>query len=276
MLKEILDFKILELSNYTLSVSKVLLIIAILVLTWLGLRMVKKLLFRSNRLDEGQKFSVFQIIRYLVWIIAIVYCFESLGVQFTFLLAGSAALMVGLGLGLQQTFNDFVSGLILLVEGTLKVGDIIEVGGAVAKVERIGLRTTKVTTRDDITLILPNNVLTNQQVINWTHAQEQARFKVSVGVDYSSDVELVSKILLECANNHKSVLQTPKPFVRFENFGDSSLDFSIYFWSNKIFPIENVKSEIRFAINKGFRENKVSIPFPQRVVHMANVKPEKE
>lgn len=276
MLKEILDFKILELSNYTLSVSKVLLIIAILVLTWLGLRMVKKLLFRSNRLDEGQKFSVFQIIRYLVWIIAIVYCFESLGVQFTFLLAGSAALMVGLGLGLQQTFNDFVSGLILLVEGTLKVGDIIEVGGSVAQVERIGLRTTKVTTRDDITLILPNNVLTNQQVINWTHAQEQARFKVSVGVDYSSDVELVSKILLECANNHKSVLQTPKPFVRFENFGDSSLDFSIYFWSNRIFPIENVKSEIRFAINKGFRENKVSIPFPQRVVHMANVKPEKE
>lgn len=275
MLKEILEFKLLELSNYTLSVSKVLLIITIIGFTWLGLRMVKKLLYRTNKLDDGQKFSVFQIVRYLGWIFAIAYSFESLGVKFTFLLAGSAALMVGLGLGLQQTFNDFVSGLILLVEGTLKVGDIIEVGGSVAQVERIGLRTTKVTTRDDITLILPNNMLTNQQVINWTHAQEQARFKVSVGVDYSSDVELVSKILLECANKHKSVLTNPKPFVRFENFGDSSLDFSIYFWSNRIFPIENVKSDIRFAINKAFKENKVSIPFPQRVMHMAN-KPEKE
>ena len=85
----------------------------------------------------------------------------------------------------------------------------------------------------------------------------------------------MSKILLECANKHKSVLTNPKPFVRFENFGDSSLDFSIYFWSNRIFPIENVKSDIRFAINKAFKENKVSIPFPQRVMHMAN-KPEKE
>lgn len=270
MLKEVLDYKILELANYTLSVSSLLAIATIIIATWLGLRVIKMLLYRTQKLDEGQKFSIFQIIRYVVWIISIAYCLEVLGIKFTFLLAGSAALMVGLGLGLQQTFNDFVSGLILLVEGTIKVGDVVEVDGSVARVVRIGLRTTKVMTRDDITLILPNNVLTNQSVINWTHAKEQARFKVSVGVDYSSDVELVSKILLECAHKHKSVLDNPKPFVRFENFGDSSLDFSIYFWSNSIFPIENVKSELRFAINKGFRENNISIPFPQRVVHMAN------
>lgn len=268
MLKKILDYKLIELSNYTLTVVNLLAIVAILIGTWFALKLIKKLLYKNGKLDEGQKFSVYQIVRYIVWVVSIVYALESLGVEFTLLLAGSAALMVGLGLGLQQTFNDFVSGVIILVEGVIKVGDIIEVDGTVSRVQRIGLRTTKVISRDDITLILPNNILTNHQVINWSHVQETARFKVSVGVDYSSDIELVSRILLKCATEHKSVLKTPKPFVRFEDFGNSSLDFSIFFWSDRIFPIETVKSEIRFAINKDFRENNVTIPFPQRVVHM--------
>lgn len=272
MLKDILDYKLIELSNYTLSISTLLAIVAVIASTWFILRVIKKVLYRNSKLDQGQKFSVYQIVRYVIWVISIVYVLESLGVKFTLLLAGSAALLVGLGLGLQQTFNDFVSGVIILVEGTIKVGDIIEVEGTVSRVQRIGLRTTKVISRDDITLILPNNILTNHQVINWSHVQETARFKVSVGVDYSSDIELVSSILLKCAKEHKSVLKTPKPFVRFEDFGNSSLDFSIFFWSDRIFPIENVKSEIRFAINQSFRENNVTIPFPQRVVHMVREK----
>ncbi|MFX3626039.1 MAG: mechanosensitive ion channel family protein [bacterium] len=268
MFKDILEYKLIEVAEYKVTVGNLVIIAAIIVGTWVGLTLVRKILYRSRKLDQGQKYSVFQIVRYVVWVVAIAYCLESLGVEFTLLLAGSAALMVGLGLGLQQTFNDFVSGVIILVEGTIKVGDIIEVDGIVSRVKHIGLRTTKVISRDDITLILPNNILTNHQVINWSHAQETARFKVSVGVDYSSDIELVTKILLDCVSNHKAVLKKPKPFVRFEDFGNSSLDFSIFFWSDKIFPIENVKSEIRYAINKGFRENKVTIPFPQRVVHM--------
>lgn len=268
MLKNILDFKLISLTDYTLSVSNLLIIALIISGTWLGLKLIKKILYKNRNLDNGHKFSVYQIIRYVIWVIAIVYILESLGVKLTLLLAGSAALLVGLGLGLQQTFNDFVSGVIILVEGVIKVDDIIEVDGIVSRVQRIGLRTTKVISRDDITLILPNNILTNHQVINWSHVQETARFKVSVGVDYSSNIDLVSKILLQCASEHKAVLKTPKPFVRFEDFGNSSLDFSIFFWSDKIFPIENVKSEIRFGINKSFRENNVTIPFPQRVVHM--------
>lgn len=268
MLKDILAYKLIEVSDYTVTVANILVIIAIIVATWIGLKALKKILSKSSKLDKGQKYSLYQILRYVVWVVAIAYCLESLGVEFTLLLAGSAALMVGLGLGLQQTFNDFVSGVIILVEGTIKVGDIIEVDGIVSRVKHIGLRTTKVISRDDITLILPNNILTNHQVINWSHAQETARFKVSVGVDYSSDVELVTEILFNCVSNHKAVLKMPKPFVRFEDFGNSSLDFSIFFWSDKIFPIENVKSEIRYAINKGFRENNITIPFPQRVVHM--------
>jgi small-conductance mechanosensitive channel len=268
MLKDILGYKLIEVADYELTVGKLIVIFAIIVGTWVGLTLIRKILYRSKRLDDGQKYSIYQIVRYIVWVIAIAYCLESLGVEFTLLLAGSAALMVGLGLGLQQTFNDFVSGVIILVEGVIKVGDIIEVDGIVSRVIHIGLRTTKVISRDDITLILPNNILTNHRVINWSHAQETARFRVSVGVDYSSDVELVTKILLDCVNSHKAVLKTPKPFVRFEDFGNSSLDFSVFFWSDRIFPIETVKSEMRYAINKGFRENKITIPFPQRVVHM--------
>lgn len=271
-LKDILAYKIIEVAEYTVTVANVLVVIGILIATWLILKLINKLLSRSSRLDQGQKYSIYQIIRYVVWVVAIAYCLESLGVEFTLLLAGSAALMVGLGLGLQQTFNDFVSGVIILVEGTIKVGDIIEVDGTVSRVKHIGLRTTKVISRDDITLILPNNILTNHQVINWSHANETARFKVSVGVDYSSDVDLVTEILLKSVTGHKAVLKAPKPFVRFEDFGDSSLDFSIFFWSDKIFPIENVKSEIRYTISKSFRENNVTIPFPQRVVHMVKEK----
>jgi small-conductance mechanosensitive channel len=267
-MEEILDYKLLKLSTYTLSVGNLLLIAIILIATWAILLLFKKILSKSRKLDEGQKYSIYQIVKYLVWVFSLAYCFESLGVKFTFLLAGSAALMVGLGLGLQQTFNDFVSGFILLLEGTLKVGDIIEVDGTVARVIHIGLRTTKVISRDDITLILPNNVLTNQRVINWSHASEKARFSVQVGVDYSSDVELVRSILLDCVTQHSKITPMPAPFVRFENFGDSSLDFSVFFWSHEIFPIETIKSEIRFSINQKFRENGVSIPFPQRVVHL--------
>jgi len=268
MLKEILEYKIVALSNYAITVANILVIVTILVATWLGLKLIKKIIGKSTKLDKGQKYSVYQIIRYVIWVITIAYCLEASGVEFTLLLAGSAALMVGLGLGLQQTFNDFVSGVIILMEGVIKVDDIIEVDGTVSRVKHIGLRTTKVISRDDITLILPNNILTNHRVINWSHVQETARFKVSVGVDYSSDVALVTEILLNCVATHSAVLKTPKPFVRFEDFGNSSLDFSIFFWSDKIFPIESVKSEIRYAINASFRENKITIPFPQRVVHM--------
>lgn len=268
-IKALLEFKLIEVADYKITIGNLLAIVAIVIATWVVSKLLRKILYRSKKLDQGQKYSIYQIVRYVIWVVAIAYCLESLGVEFTLLLAGSAALMVGLGLGLQQTFNDFVSGVIILVEGVIKVGDIIEVDGTVARVKHIGLRTTKVISRDDITLILPNNVLTNHSVINWSHAQETARFKVSVGVDYSSDVDLVTKILLDCVENHKAVLKKPKPFVRFEDFGNSSLDFSIYFWSDRIFPIENVKSEIRYSISKSFRANNVTIPFPQRVVHMA-------
>jgi small-conductance mechanosensitive channel len=193
---------------------------------------------------------------------------DTLGIRLTLLLAGSAALLVGIGLGLQQVFKDIVSGFFLLFEGNLKVGDVVELEGDVGIVKEIGFRTTKIENRDNIILIIPNSKFIGENVINWSHIEQKTRFSVDVGVAYGSDVELVKKVLLECARDHQEVTEYPKPFVRFDDFGNSSLDFQLFFWTDNAFRVENIKSDLRFAIDKKFRENKITIPFPQRDVHI--------
>ena len=134
----------------------------------------------------------------------------------------------------------------------------------------IKLRTTTVYTRDDKYIILPNTDLTKNQLINWTHNVVTSRFDISVGVDYSSDVNQVMIIMKEVAEAFSKINKKPEPFVRFQEFGDSSLKFSIYFWSDEIFRIENIKSDYRVKLFKAFSENNIKIPFPQRVIHTVN------
>jgi small-conductance mechanosensitive channel len=183
-------------------------------------------------------------------------------------LAGSAALLVGIGLGMQQVFSDFVSGIFLLMDGTIKVGDVIEVKDMICKVQEIKFRTTLVTGRDENYIILPNSMLTKNEVVNWTHNKISSRFKIGVGVSYSSDVDLVMKILKEITEQHPMVLKDPAVSVRFQDYGDSALIFAVIFWSDEVYRIENIKSQIRIDIFRAFRDHGVEIPFPQRVVHM--------
>ena len=191
------------------------------------------------------------------------------GLKLTVLWGAGAALLVGIGFGLQQIFADLISGIFLLFEGNLKEDDVVELtNGTICRVTFIGARTSKVKTRDDVILIIPNSHFISQEVINWSHIESQTRFDVGVGVAYGSDVQLIKKVLLECAHVNPDISFSPVPFVRFQNFGDSSLDFSLYFWTANTFRVENIKSDIRFAIEKFFRENNIQIPFPQRDVHM--------
>src|SRR5690606_8091737 len=203
-------------------------------------------------------------------VIAVVLSLEIVGFNLSVLLAGSAALLVGLGLGIQNLFSDYISGIVILVDASVKMGDVIEVNNIVGTVEEIRLRTTTILTRDDKYIIIPNSDLTRNELINWTHNALASRFEVTVGVDYSSDVELVTNLLKEAAAEEPGVLQKPAPFVRFNNFGDSSLDFSVYFWVEDVFRVENAKSQMRYRILDKFRKNGVSIPFPQRVMHTAS------
>ncbi|MGB5227247.1 MAG: mechanosensitive ion channel domain-containing protein [Eudoraea sp.] len=270
-LNKILEFEILSLSNYTIRVSDLVTILIILIITKLILWVIKKALFRKykfRKTDPGTTYALYQIIKYVIWVMAIGLLLETIGVKVTLLLAGSAALLVGIGLGLQQTFNDVISGIILLSERSIKINDVLEIDGDVVKIEGIGLRTSKALNRDDISIIIPNSLITTSKVINWSHQSKKTRFKIDVGVAYGSDVDKVIKILEESAFEHPEVSNRELVEARLMNFGNSSLDFQLLFFSKNIFRIGKAKSDIRRIISKKLAENKVTIPFPQMDLHL--------
>ena len=265
------NFEILNFNNYTLSIFDLSSIIVIVIITKLILWLISKAIFNKTKLhnlDKGSAFSLFQIIKYLIWVIAIVLMLEALGVQVTILLAGSAALLVGIGLGLQQTFNDILSGIILLFEHSVKVGDILEIDGDRVIIQEIGLRTSKGMNVRQIVVIIPNSLITTNKVINWSHQTQKTLWNIDIGVAYGSDVDLVIQTLEESAAEHLEFLECEFKEVRFVNFGNSSMDFQLFFYSKNIIGIEKVKSDIRKIIYKKFNENKITIPFPQMDLHI--------
>jgi len=273
-MKEIDEFlrtEIFRVGEYTIHLHAIFAIAAVFLITRLLLFLIRKAMFRRKPQDpqeEGNIYALYQIIKYILWVIAIAIMLESIGIKVTVLLAGSAALLVGVGLGLQQTFNDVVSGIILLSERSIKVGDILEIDNDVVKIENIGLRTSMGLNRDEISIIIPNSLITTNKVINWSHQSMKTRFKINVGVAYGSDVDLVLKILREAALEHPDIYDINLIEARLIDFADSSLNFQLLFFSQNIFRIERVKSDIRRIISRKFAENKVTIPFPQMDVHI--------
>jgi len=271
LLNKVLDFELIKAGDYTISVMTLVMVLFIFLITKGILWLIKKSLFRrtkSGRFDAAETYSLLQIIKYVVWVIAIGLALETMGVKVTILIAGSAALLVGIGLGLQQTFNDVVSGIILLSERSIKIDDILEIDGDVVKIQHIGLRTSKGLDTDDISVIIPNSLITTNKVINWSHQSKKTRFRVGVGVAYGSDVDLVIKILEESALEHPDISDRESVEGRLVNFGNSSLDFEILFFTTNTFRIGKVKSEIRRIINRKFIENHITIPFPQMDLHL--------
>ncbi|MFA6677571.1 MAG: mechanosensitive ion channel domain-containing protein [Bacteroidales bacterium] len=267
----IIKLELFKVGNFSLTIGIVLTVLLVIIFTKLILWLIQKIIFRRNRIkkiEEGTLHSLFQIIKYIIWIITILIILDTLGLKLNVLLAGSAALLVGIGLGLQNTFNDFISGIILLFEGSIKVGDILEVDHDIVKIQKIGMRTSEAINRDEIITILPNSLITTNKVINWSHQSKKARFKINIGVAYGSNVELVLKILKESALEHPDINDPSSIAVRFVDFGNSSLDFELLFYSKNIFRIDNVKSDIRIIINKKFIENHITIPFPQMDVYL--------
>jgi small-conductance mechanosensitive channel len=221
-----------------------------------------------DHIDYGKGQSLLQIMRYLIWIAGIIIGLSAIDIKITFFIASISALLVGVGFGLQHIFNDFFSGIIILFDGSIKVNDVVQVGDVVGEVKEIGMRATKIRNRDNIVLIIPNSKFTSDNVINWSLMDHKTRFNVEVGVAYGSDVRLVESVLLQCANEVKDIERKPQPFVRFEDFGDSALIFKIFFWTRKSFYVENTRSDLRFFIDQKFRENNITIPFPQRDIHV--------
>ncbi|MFD0861473.1 mechanosensitive ion channel family protein [Sungkyunkwania multivorans] len=273
---EFLEVELLSVGEYKIQVFTLVSILIIFLVTKFVLWLIRKALYsprRLKKLDKGNAYALFQIISYVIWVIAIGFILETIGVKITVLVAGSAALLVGVGLGLQQTFNDIVSGIILLSEKSIKIDDVLEIDGDVVRIQSIGLRTSKGLNTDDISIIIPNSLITTNKVINWSHQTKKTRFKIDVGVAYGSDVDLVIRILEESAFEHPDISDRELTEARLVNFGNSSLDFQVLFFSKNIFRINKVRSDIRRIINRKFAENRIAIPFPQLDVHFKSGEP---
>lgn len=268
-----LEFKLIELGGHSISIYNIVVLIIILI----GFRVLVKALEKLIKtkasekkwIENGKEHAVIQIGKYIIYVVGFVIALEAIGVNTTTLIISSSALFVGLGFGLQEAFRDFISGIILLFEGDVLIGDVVEMdNGIVAVVKKINLRTSKIRTRDGIVLIVPNSQLINERVINWSNSNKLTRFHVTVGVAYGSDVALVKQLLIDAAKELETISKHTVPFVRFVDFGNSSLDFEIHFWTEEVWRIEDAKSNLRFTIDQKFRENGVTIPFPQRDLHL--------
>lgn len=252
-----------------LTVGHILQAITIFFAIRLGLKVLTGFILQGyygrSQVDSGSQFAINRLLTYFIYLIGVLLIIQAMGFDLVVIWTGAAALLVGIGIGLQQTFNDLICGVIILFERSVKVGDVVELAGhQVGTVRKIGARTSVVETRDDIIIFVPNSKLIGENVTNWSQVRRIARFHVQVGVAYGSDAELVKKTLLEVATKHPRVLKNPGPSVRLLSFGDSSLDFDLLFWSRDFLRIEDVKSDVRFAIDDAFRKNKIEIPFPQR------------
>jgi small-conductance mechanosensitive channel len=283
---DFLKVRLLDLPNFKLDFLDLLVIVSVFFGARIAVNfstlMISKRFQRSKNHDKATEFIYIQIAKYLIYIFSILFCFQLLNIT-SLLLGGSAAILVGIGFGIQDVFKDFVAGFVLLFEGKLRVGDIVEIAPSskgnskvqntiVAKILKINLRTTEIQTREGNVLIIPNTRLTQDQVENWSHGSELTRFTINVTVDYGANTELIQRLLKQAALAHPNVNKQEPVIVRLANFGENGLELELIFWADQNWDINNYKSEIRFEIDRLFREHKIRIPYPQRVMHVNQAK----
>ena len=259
--------------RYSFTISRIFFIIFVLLIARISLSVFRVIIYRSTKekkwIDEAGRYTIIQLSKYLIYTFALIAALQGIGIEPTVLLAGSAALFVGIGFGLQSILADVFSGIILLFDGSIKVGDVVEMHNQeICKVEHIYIRTSHVKTLDGKTLIVPNSNLTKENVVNWSISDKVTRFNIEVGVAYGSDTQKVKDILYQCALKHPLVEKTRNINVTLDDFGEYSLRFKVYFWAKKTWEIINIKSDIRFTIDQAFRNNGITIPFPQRDIHV--------
>ena len=274
----VLTYELLRIGTFHIAIYHIFLIVLVIFIARILINFVKlyilKRVSKSNKIDQGTEFVIIQLAKYIIYTIAAIVLLQSFGLSMSLLLGGSAALLVGVGLGMQDIFKDFLAGLLLLFEGSNKVGDIVEINNYngesnfIAKIKQINLRTTKVETRDNKTLIIPNSTLTHQSVNNWSFSTSIIRFQIPITIHYNADIELAKELLIQCAQAHPRVKNTQPVFVRLMNFGHHGLELDLVFWAEQNFYIDIYKSEIRFAIEREFRKNNIGFPYPQTDVHI--------
>lgn len=273
-----LDALALSIGNTRISVWDglvvVAVILAIFLLAWFGSRLARRAVNRMTRFDPSQRLLADKLLTIAVWAMAILIGIDLLGIDLTALAVFSGAFGLAIGFGLQKTFGNLIAGIILLMDKSIKPGDVISVADSsgqesFGQIRKIGIRAISVVTRDKTEYLIPNEMLMINQVVNWSYSSRDVRVKAPVGVAYGSDIELVEKLLLEAVKDAPRVLDTPAPRVNLTGFGDSSVDFEIRFWI--LDPEEgmsNIRSDVYKRVWKLFKENGIEIPFPQRDLNL--------
>lgn len=260
-----------QLGDHHFTLASVLQILAVLtvaqVIFWVT-RAALRRIFKNSSMEEGTRFMITRLLRTLIYTLGAIIALETAGVDLQALWFGSAALLVGVGIGLQNFFNDVVSGFVLLFEGGVRVGDELEVDGMLVRVERIDLRSTRVVTRFGNLIVMPNGLISGQTVRNFTQGDTASLLKVDVNVEYGADLEKVRSILLKAAKSEEGVIRKSQVSVLFTDFAESGQKFSVFFWVEEPWQRLTISSNVRFKISEAFQEHDITIPFPQRDLHL--------
>jgi small-conductance mechanosensitive channel len=261
------------LPGITLSLVQVFLLIGLLIVVfWISSR-TKRFLFNrflvKSGLDRALQYAIAQIVSNLVLVIGIFIVLENTGIHLGALTVFAGAVGVGVGFGLQNIASNFISGLVILAERPITIGDRVEVAGVIGQVQQIRARSTVILTNDNIAMIVPNSKFIDSPVTNWTYSDPRVRFRVPIGVAYGSDVNQVREALIAAGRSNSHVLEDPAPSVFLNRFGESSIDFELVVWSSEMsHRPSRFKSDLNFAIEEKLREAGIEIPFPQRDLHI--------
>jgi len=272
-IQSVMDYEMGHLGNSAVTLGGILklviLLVIVLVLERIFRRILVDRLLSRTHLEPSLRFAIGKIAGYLFISLGFVLALNNAGLDISSLTVLAGAVGIGLGFGLQNIISNFVSGLIILAERPVAIGDRIEVGGVAGSVTRINMRSTTVVTNDNITIIVPNSDFISSAVTNWSHGDPKVRLRVPFGVAYGSDITLLQKVILEVANQHPAVLKAPEASLFFVGFGESSLDFELGVWTIQMAhnPLR-FKSELYYAIEDALRQNHIEIPFPQRDLHI--------
>lgn len=269
----ILDFRLITAGGVQFTVYHFIELVCFLCLVFVGevvfRRFFLKRILSRTRLQPSVQFAVQQILRYAFLALGFYLSLQAVQINLNSLAFLVGALGVGIGFGLQNIISNFISGIIILAEQPIALGDRIEVGGVTGRVTEINLRSTTVVTSDNISIIVPNSSLITGNVINWTHGDPRVRLRLPVGVAYGTDVEKLKRLLLEVAAANPDILKEPEPDVMFIGYGDSAINFELAVWSTiSVDRPLRFKSNIYFALHRKLEENGIEIPFPQMDLHL--------
>lgn len=276
-IKAVLGFELFYINKTPVTILSIIIFAAILIAFLILSRMFRrglelKILSRLQ-IDTGTRYTLSRLIHYFIMVVGAIVAFQVVGIDLGGLAVVFGLLSVGIGFGLQNVTSNFIAGLILLLERPIKVGDRVTIGDTVGYVSAINIRSTMITSLNNISIIVPNSEFVSSRVVNWSHGDPRVRLDIAVGVSYNSDLDTVMQALQEVALENPKILEEPKPEVLLSGFGDSSWNMELRVWLRGPEQYFRIRSEVNTAIVRKFREYKIEIPFPQRDLHIRSPLP---